>query len=75
MMGHNYAKPATVDGRLARLLARIPDEWGVEIERPGGGGWSVSLHPPGGEVTWGMPQPTLQAALEEIWRLVGPPGK
>lgn len=73
-MGHNYARPANADARLIRLLERIPEDWGVQIERPPGGGWSIGLEQPSEGVTWGTPQPTLQAALEEIWRLVGPPG-
>lgn len=71
-MGHNYSKPATPDARLQRLLDRIPDQWGIQIERPPGGGWSIGLEHPDEGVTWGTPQPTLQAALEEIWRMVGP---
>lgn len=72
-MSHNYAKPANADARLGRLIARIPADWGVQIERPASGGWSVALERPSEGVTWGMPQATLQAALEDAWRLVGPP--
>lgn len=71
-MGHNYAKPASPDARLLRLLNRIPDDWGVQIERPASGGWSIGLEQPDEGVTWGMPQPTLLAALEDIWQMVGP---
>ncbi|UYH51075.1 hypothetical protein N5W20_08275 [Candidatus Kirkpatrickella diaphorinae] len=72
-MGHNYAKPARAEGRLAQLIARLPDDWGVEIERPPHGGWMISVHKSDGEVISGPPESSLLEALEAMWRLLGPP--
>lgn len=72
-MGHNYARPMRADARLAQLIARLPDDWGVEIERAPRGGWTIAVQRSDGEVIAGAPCGSLLEAWEEIWRLAGPP--
>lgn len=74
-MGHNYAKPARAEGRLSQLIARLPDDWGVEIERPPQAGWMIAIQKSDGEVVSGPARATLLEALEETWRFIGPPAK
>lgn len=75
-MGHNYAKPATPEQRLNRVLSRVPADWAVSVERSAGTGrWRASVHPAGSEGLWAEDQPGLAEALEGAWRLnrVRPP--
>ena len=68
-MSHNYATPLTPEKRLARILARIPADWPLEIEREPATGWRARLTlPKQGTQEWTAPQPTLLAALEDAWR-------
>lgn len=67
-MSHNYAKPLTESARLERVLARLPADWAVRIERESGAGWRVWLQPPGHEGAWSEARESLAEALEEIWR-------
>ncbi|BAK84183.1 hypothetical protein D3W54_06405 [Komagataeibacter medellinensis] len=68
-MSHNYATPLTPEKRLARVLARIPADWPLEIERQPATGWRARLTlPVHGVRDWTPPQPTMLAALEAAWR-------
>ncbi|GBQ66682.1 hypothetical protein AA103196_1476 [Ameyamaea chiangmaiensis NBRC 103196] len=68
-MGHNYAKPMTPEQKQARVLARVPPDWTLRIERPSGGQWRALMQPPGAEGAWCDEQPTLADALDAAWRL------
>lgn len=73
-MGHNYAKPATPEQRLGRVLNRIPADWGVIIERsPDSTEWRAKLQPTGQDGMWGEASTHLVEALESAWRLNRPP--
>ncbi|MCE2565314.1 hypothetical protein [Komagataeibacter sp. FNDCF1] len=68
-MSHNYATPLTPEKRLARVLARIPDDWRLEIERQPATGWRARLTLPTlGAQDWTPPHDTMVAALEAAWR-------
>ncbi|GBR02929.1 hypothetical protein [Acetobacter oeni] len=73
-MGHNYAKPATAEQRLTRVLSRIPSDWAVMIERrPGTGMWRAAVHPGGQDGLWSEETAQPVEALESAWRLNRPP--
>ncbi|ATU74037.1 hypothetical protein CFR78_00195 [Komagataeibacter rhaeticus] len=68
-MSHNYATPQTPEKRLARILARLPADWPLTIERQPDTGWRARLTlPVQGMQEWTAPHPTLLAALEDAWR-------
>ncbi len=69
-MGHNYAKPATAEQRLGRVLSRIPPDWAVSVERePVSGKWRATAHAPGEAGQWAGDASGLVEALEAAWRL------
>ncbi|QDH16940.1 hypothetical protein [Swingsia samuiensis] len=67
-MAHNYAKPLTEQVRIERVLSRIPQDWGIRVERVPSQGWKAYLHPPEYDEQEGMFFETLAEALEDIWR-------
>lgn len=69
-MGHNYARPATSEQRLARVLSRIPADWAISIERGASSDtWRAITHAPDQTGEWGEATPGLVEALEAAWRL------
>ncbi|GBR67652.1 hypothetical protein [Gluconobacter kanchanaburiensis] len=66
-MGHNYAKPLTVEARMERILSRLPSDWGVRMERLDGADWHVWMKRPDG-MEQQIAAPVLVDALEEVWR-------
>jgi len=69
-LGHNYAKPLTAELRMTRVLARLPEDWNISIERIPGEPWRVSMQPPGHAGYCSAPHAELVDALEEAWRAV-----
>ena len=72
-MSHNYATPLTPEKRLARVLARIPADWALHLDRqpspPGAGQWRARLTIPGHAAQdWTPPHETMVDALEAAWR-------
>ncbi|GAN95640.1 hypothetical protein Geu3261_0035_002 [Komagataeibacter europaeus NBRC 3261] len=72
-MSHNYATPLTPEKRLARVLARIPVDWTLNLDRqPSSTGtvqWRARLGMPGQDAPeWTRPHDTMVDALEAAWR-------
>ncbi|MBB2204229.1 hypothetical protein [Gluconacetobacter takamatsuzukensis] len=80
-MSHNYATPMTPERRLARLLARIPEDRIVRLERvagaPGTPRWRAAIGDAGAADCpagrWSPPFDTMVDALEAAWKAVRPP--
>ncbi|MCH4023893.1 MAG: hypothetical protein LKH33_08855 [Acetobacter sp.] len=71
-MGHNYSPPETTSAKLTRLLARIPDNWHITIERhPDCQKWTALTEAPDkiGEGKISAMHPDPASALEESWKL------
>ncbi|MBB2202017.1 hypothetical protein [Gluconacetobacter tumulisoli] len=71
-MSHNYATPLTPERRLARLMARIPDDWAIRIEKVADADgllrWRAATGLPGVAPQWSAFHDTLPDALEAAWK-------
>ncbi|MBR0558890.1 type II toxin-antitoxin system HicB family antitoxin [Neokomagataea anthophila] len=71
-MPHHQTKPLTEGARLDRVLARLPKDWRITIERDETTFWSVVLaDPEGGCVS--ESGSSLGEALETAWRALRRP--
>ncbi|MBM9401205.1 hypothetical protein JUN65_06360 [Gluconacetobacter azotocaptans] len=71
-MSHNYAMPLTPERRLARLMARIPDDWAVRIEKVADADavlrWRAAVGLPDAPPQWSAFHDTMPDALESAWK-------
>ncbi|WP_068173712.1 hypothetical protein [Neokomagataea thailandica] len=71
-MSHHQTKPLTEGARLDRVLARLPKDWRITIERDETTFWSVVLADPEGACV-SETGPSLGEALEAAWRVLRRP--